>query len=320
MEIGDRLHQLVGEISDDRLNALAASLHAAAASPLRNRWVALQRVSAKIRKQLQHLADVRDALAEAARALGIDPSQLGKGGLTAMMEELRRCRSQLCERREKALQILEESLHPSQHAEDDPASVKMLIAEVEGLEARVLALQSNAMRAASHARTLWEELGELSEPRRDDHAARLSADGQDDHIATTITRSVADAVETSQRAWLDRHGCAEAERLRLHRALHAFGLPEDINEFLATHCALHCHDLAACRDKFDEVMAAVRAEERRPKHTLRQLYEESGLGSAAFRLFEDSLESAESRVARQRMLARETERFQESLSNPGAAS
>jgi len=151
-EAHDKLQHLAGEIDEELFQALRAELQEAVASPLRSRLAALQKVSSKIKKELQHLEEMRRALAAAARALGLDPSQLR--GKNALMEEMRRLRSQLLERRARALQILEEAGQPIQYAEDDPEYLKALAAEVEALEARVLALQAQAMKAASQARHL----------------------------------------------------------------------------------------------------------------------------------------------------------------------
>jgi len=309
-----KLDELLGEIDEDHFTALAAELQEATAAQLRHRLSALQKVYAKIGKQLQHLKELRQALVDAARALGLDPSELlaRAQGMSALAEELRRRRSQLCERRDKALQVLEEACQPLHHAEEDPEYVKMLSAQVKDLEARALALQSNAVKSAVRARVLWKELGEQPEPR-DDHAVRLSADGKPDNIEATITRRIAEAVEASLSAWQDRYANAEAERRRLHKALHAFGIPEDVNAFLAAHGALDCSSLAACQKKLDEVMVEVLAEERKPKNHLKQLYHEFGLGSKSYQRFEESLDTAESREARRMMIAKEAERYQESL-------
>eukprot|EP00931_Biecheleriopsis_adriatica_P071152 TRINITY_DN45004_c0_g1_i1.p1 TRINITY_DN45004_c0_g1~~TRINITY_DN45004_c0_g1_i1.p1 ORF type:complete len:696 (-),score=124.78 TRINITY_DN45004_c0_g1_i1:54-2141(-) len=321
VEATRKLGELVGDIDEHHFTTLAADLQKSAASPLRQRLALLQKAHAKISEQVQELAELRRALADAVEVLGLDSSLLFSridqatgeapgGRVTALAGELQICRKQLLERRAGVLEILEEVPQPSQLADNDPIrSVRDLITEVEAAEARMLALRSNTVTLAAQARSIWEELGEQPKPRSDDYAVRLSADSTPEG---SVTRSEAAAVDFSLSAWKRRRAIAEAESQRLHRVIRVYGAPEDL-DLLEKHGSLHCDDLARCRRKHDEVMDLVHARELEAKSQLKQLYIESGLGAnlapVMFKAFEESLETAESVEARQEMIAKETERY-----------
>lgn len=290
---------------------LVTELQDATQLPIGIRLEALQELDAKIRKQEKQIQDMQTAIAQAMRAMGLDPADfpLGVASVAELQAEVARLRESLLERRNRALKILGEA-GETIDADSESDFLKKLTAEVQGLEDRVKSLQKAAMTSAMRARELWEMLGEAPELPRDDYAKKFSSGAvPEDHINFLI----ASAIETSLSAWEARHAEATEELERLHRAIRAFGVREIVEPFLKQHNSVHLADRRACEAKLDEILAALRKEEAVARERLRQLYEETGLGSVAFEAFVKLLDNAESRDARKRMLAKETKRLERYL-------
>jgi len=313
-----KLSELVGELSREQVNALDAQLQEAAALPLHERLVALQAVQNQIDNELQHVAYLNRAVADARRVLGLNEEisasmDLAAGRKDALLrDEVPRLIRMLRERRAQALHILGRASLIDDEPKESQAQLRALVNEVEHLEAVVLAMRKEALAAAARARVIWEELGEPPKFPRDHEAVRLSVTRLDG-IEDCIVQSMADAVQLSLSAWQSSYTAAEAEQARLHKALRAFGSVEVVEEIIATLGSLHCDDLAACRRQLDNIMVSVLADERLPRENLMRLYQETSLGTAAFRSFEASLDSAESREARRQMLVQKTEELERYL-------
>ena len=97
---------------------------------------------------------------------------------------------------------------------------------------------------------------------------------------------------------------------RLHKGLHAFGTVEVVEAFLQENGTIHSAHRLACRLKLDEILKEVRESEVPALQHLRQLYDDAGWEAKFFKEFAASLDTAESRQDRSRMIAKETKRVE----------
>lgn len=309
------LATLATEIDQVLLQKLSSELEEASNRPtLDARHKALQQVDAKISEEVSYVDDLRETVEAAAKALGLDPSQVRlTGGVAELRAEMSNLKAALLERRSRALELLGVEAGVIQ-AESEVEYLRMLTAEVESLETRLEALQSGTVQAAFGARLLWQELGESPELPRDTHAVRLSsvreAAALPKEQKAAINHFISMAVGTSLSAWQANQASARTETDRIHKALRAFGVEEVVELFLKEHGTLHKSHRLACRLKLEEVLTEIRASEVPALRHLRRLFEEAGLGSAAFEVFAASLDSADSKVERAAMLENETKRVE----------
>merc|ERR1711865_1189228 len=157
-------------------------------------------------------------------------------------------------------------------------------------EARVQAMQDDAVQAAFKARSLWEELGEKPEMPRDASVVRICTAKEVPLLLSAIAAvpkeqksainfQIDKAVAASLSHWQARHASGTEELERLHKALRAFGASEAVEVFLKEHCTVHYTDREACQQKLDSLLVDVKASEVPAIKRLQKLYEEAGLGS-----------------------------------------
>lgn len=311
----DKLEKLADQIDSVLWNELSVELQAASDQKLVGlRFAALLKVDEKLSSQVQYVQELREAVAEAMRVLGLDPSQVS-GGVAELEAAMADLKQKLLERRSRALGLLGET-GGDIDAKDQVEYLRFLTADVQGLEVRLGALQAGAMQAAFRARSLWEEVGESPQQPRDSHAFRLSADRKPSVLAedeSCINSIEAAAVAASLSAWEDRRDSAASELTGLHRALRSFGSSDVVEPFIKDHASVHKTHREACQQKLYELLAQVRASEAPALNALRHLYEVSGLGSEAFEAFVASLDSAACMEARAQMIVQETKRVERYL-------
>jgi hypothetical protein len=275
------------------------------------RFKALQEVQIKISQRVTRMKEMREAVEKSFRLLGLDPAAIPTGGAAALEDEMIKLRALLLERRSKALQLLDEEADEIKE-QDEVKYLQLLNAEVERLEARVESLQTSAVKAACRARSLLEELGESPLKPRDVHVLRLSSAAKPltQEAKSAISRIIAAAVDTSLIAWEAHHESAKTEMERLHKGLHAFGTVDVVKAFLQENGTIHSAHRLACRLKLDEILKEVRESEVPALQHLRQLYDDAGWEAKFFKEFAASLDTAESRQDRSRMIAKETRRVE----------
>jgi len=311
---------LAGEVDQVLWDRLSAELKEAGERPLDARLAALQTAAAAVSHQVCYVAELREAVAEGMRALGLDPSKILQGGVAALEEEMERLKAGLYARRCAALQLLGEA-SVAILAKDDVEYLRLLTAEVKRLEARVRALQAGTVQAACRACFIWEALGESTESDRDSHALRLSSNREPEALQeaeSAINSVIAASVEISLSAWEARHEFATAEQKRLHRALRAFGMARVVEPFLKEHGSVHFTDREACQRELEQYLIDARASEASALQYLRRLCEEAGLGSVTFEAFAVSLDGASSKKAREDMLAKEITRLESYIASIAA--
>jgi hypothetical protein len=262
--------------------------------------------------------ELRKAAEEAMRVLGLDPSLFSEMPQTvaAMQERMSQLKISLLEKRSRALKLLGEEGGVI-NASDEVSYLRMLTAEVEQLEARLKVLQNSTVQAAFNARSVWEELGDAPELPRDAAAIKFSSATEPavvpEEQRCMIDSSAAAAVVASLATWKECRAAAVSEVQQLHQQLRAFGSQDAVEAFLAENGTVHRGHRRACRLKLDELLKDVRAAEASTLQQIQHLYDETGLGTAAFKVFVASLERAESKEVRARMLAREIKRLEQYL-------
>lgn len=305
----DKLRALKQDIHQSTWDELDAIWKEAADMPLEARLGALQEADKRISKQARHLDNMKEAVAESCRIMGLDPSHAG-GNMAQLETKMKALKEALLKRRVKAQSVLCVQEHPIE-AKDEVEFLKTLNTEVEALEKRVKDLQSSAIRAAIRTRELWEELGEPPQKPRDSEAIRLSADRKPDpnsSLMMTINAKIAAATHESLSTWEGRRRWAEEDLSRLHKALRNFGSLSVVDPFIKDHSTVHSNDRAACQQKLDQVLKEVKTREVPALNHLRQLFEDAGLGSAAFEAFVATLDEATSQEMRAQMIEKETKR------------
>eukprot|EP00929_Paragymnodinium_shiwhaense_P108435 TRINITY_DN74756_c0_g1_i1.p1 TRINITY_DN74756_c0_g1~~TRINITY_DN74756_c0_g1_i1.p1 ORF type:complete len:739 (-),score=151.49 TRINITY_DN74756_c0_g1_i1:208-2424(-) len=295
---------LRGEFSQDVADA--ANL------PLNKRKAGLEAVLERIRQRLARMRAVKDELSACLAALGLDAEALaalglsGIGTVAELEETLAKMKEFLLERRAIALKTLERTAKEIP-CSDVVAYLTALRQQVHELQAEVADLRERALKAARRGRVIREELGGAPELPADGYAVLLA---EERGANETVTASMAASVFASLESWEAKRSAAKAEAEKLHRQLAGF-LPGSAHvAFLKNYGGLHKDHRGKCREKLEELKAALRAEEAPARDRLRHLYIASGLELVDLDVFFEELEDQDTRDDRRSCLGQEIKRME----------